>query len=126
MKDVGKARVVPFMLLGRCDDNCPARRDSHQSRSKYGSAVLITRQRSSAYVMVGNVFSICELKLNSISLSQYTHHNFFININRLTLNRASNAFIPRTHETHKFRLQMQSFLTLNLVAHTVSTLKFKG
>jgi len=96
--DVEKAILVTFMLpswhvLRLPDDNRPASWDWHQWQCKYGTAVLITQQRISAYVMAGDVFTPYELKLNSMSISQYTDHNSIINTNRLTLYRASNAFL---------------------------------
>ena len=78
--------------------------------------MIITQQRISAYVMAGDVFSPHELKLNSVSISQYTDRNSTINANRLTLYRANNA---SDSIRDKFRLQLQSFLMLKMVAYKV-------
>lgn len=87
--------------------------------------MIITQQRISAYVMVGDVFRPHELKLNPVSISQYTDRNSTVNANRLTLCRANNAFHSESIRD-KFRLQLQSFLMLNVVAYTAPNMKFKG
>lgn len=86
--------------------------------------MLITQHRISAYVMVGDVFSPYELKFNLTFISQYTDRSSIINTNRVTLYRDSNAFHSDSIRD-KFRLQLQSFLMLNMVGYTVPNMKFK-